>query len=221
MIPPPSGSGVSTESDPDEFSPATLFLPKRRFQATEHSRITAKHSGSRGPYQIRPPKPPLPANRAGYRVPSRRGGVGVRVRGKAGVGVRAVTRERDHEDGALSGSSEVQHLQHLYHLQSRPGYPTLLHRRTPRPIRCHHALPTQHPPLPSETGEGGRGMRADVGVGFAMRARIRISVLISDQPSSTAIFLRFPVPRKFRKFRKFTAHEPLHSALDTERLRLQ
>jgi hypothetical protein len=36
----------------------------------------------------------------------------------AGRGVRAVTS--DHEDVALSRSSEVQHLQHLYHLHIRP-----------------------------------------------------------------------------------------------------
>jgi hypothetical protein len=42
-----------------------------------------------------------------------------------------------------------------------------------------------------------------------MRACIRVSVLISDEPSSTAIFLRFLVPRKFRKF---TAHRPCQSA---------
>jgi hypothetical protein len=36
----------------------------------------------------------------------------------AGRGVRAVTC--DHEDVALSRSSEVQHLQHLYHLHIRP-----------------------------------------------------------------------------------------------------
>jgi hypothetical protein len=56
MNPLSSGSGVATGSDADELSPVPLFLPKRRFQATELSRITPKHSGSSGPYQICPPE---------------------------------------------------------------------------------------------------------------------------------------------------------------------
>jgi hypothetical protein len=41
-----------------------------------------------------------------------------------------------------------------------------------------------------------------------VRTRGDITVLISDHPSSPVNFLLFPIPRKFRKFRKFASHRP-------------
>jgi hypothetical protein len=70
-------------------------------------------------------------------------------------------------------------------------------------------------PLSQRTGRG-VGARASQTAGVSTRRHS--NVLIGTHPSSPVNFLRFLVPQKFRKFRKFAAHAPAltpsHGAFD-------
>jgi hypothetical protein len=100
-------------------------------------------------------------------------------------------RSEPVEDVATLGPSEVQH---LYHRRSRPGYPMLLHRQAPGPIRPQRTFPMPLP-LALRTGPGtgcrvpsGRGVVA-VGV-RAIRSRAGGPHLLARDASRRAALVK-------------------------------